>query len=214
MPELAEVEWYRKQWDTGIGQPITDIKLHARKYVLRDLDQRALRQLIGKIFIGSERHGKQMLFRFSDDYWLGIHLGMTGKTRTEPPDSRPGKYDHLVFYQKGRALVVADTRQLGRVRIHSGADQPNWWKNDPPQIESRDFDRAFFDKFLKRHGKAPIKAVLLMQNGFAGIGNWMADEILWRAAVVPAKRTFRLTTAERDKIFKATKFVVKYALAT
>ena len=27
-----------------------------------------------------------------------------------------------------------------------------------------------------------------MQNGFSGVGNWMADEILWRAAVHPATR--------------------------
>src|SRR5947209_17360322 len=192
MPELAEVEWYRKQWNPGIGQPVVDVKLHARKYVLRELDQRALRQLIGKRLVGSERHGKQMLFRFSDDHWLGIHLGMTGKLRIEPAGLHPGKYDHLVLYQTERALVFADTRQLGRVRIHSGPESPGWWKNDPPQIESQAFDCEGFERFLKRHPKAPIKAVLLMQNGFAGIGNWMADEILWRAGVIPAKRTFRL----------------------
>jgi formamidopyrimidine-DNA glycosylase len=214
MPELAEVEWYRKQWNSGIGQPLIDVRLHARKYVLRDLDQRAVRQLIGKTFLGSARHGKQMLFRFSGNRWLGVHLGMTGKIRTDAGNLRPGKYDHLVLYQKDRALVFADTRQLGRVRIHSGSDQPGWWKGDPPQIESREFDRAFFDGFLKRHPQAPIKAVLLMQNGFAGIGNWMADEILWRAGVIPGKRTYRLTKGERDKIFKTTKFVVRQALAT
>ena len=214
MPELAEVEWYRKQWDPGIGRPVVDVKLHARKYVLRDLDQRALRRLVGTTFLRSDRHGKQMLFRFSDDHWLGIHLGMTGKIRKGPADFRPEKYDHLVLYQPDRALVFADTRQLGRVRIHSGSEPPLWWKKDPPQIESQKFNRQFFEGFLKRHPKAPIKAVLLMQNGFPGIGNWMADEILWRAGVLPAKRTFRLATAERDAIFRATKFVVKAALAT
>ncbi len=214
MPELAEVEWYRKQWEAGIGSRIVDVKLHARKYVLRDLDQGALRKLIGKTLVRSERHGKQMLFRFSGDYWLGIHLGMTGKMRTGPAALRPGKYEHLVLYQRDRALVFADTRQLGRVRIHSGADQPVWWKSHPPQIESKGFDRAFFATFLRRHEKAPIKAVLLMQNGFAGIGNWMADEIFWRAGVLPQKRTFRLTTVEREAIFRETKSVVKTALAT
>lgn len=214
MPELAEVEWYRKQWDPGIGDPVVDVKLHAGKYVLRHTGPRALRQLIGKILNGSARHGKQMLFRFSGGYSLGIHLGMTGKMRVEPADFRPGKYDHLVLHQRERTLVFSDTRQLGRVRIHSGSDQPDWWKSYPPQIESRGFDRAFFATFLRRHNQAPIKAVLLMQNGFAGIGNWMADEILWRAGVLPGKRTFRLTTVERDAIFRATKHVVQRALET
>ena len=58
MPELAEVEWYRKQWNAGIGQPVVDVKVHARKYVLLDLDQRQLPQLIGKTLVNSDRHGK------------------------------------------------------------------------------------------------------------------------------------------------------------
>lgn len=214
MPELAEVEWYRKQWNPGVGDQVVDVKVHAGKYVLRDTSPRALRQLIGKKLIVSARHGKQMLFRFSGGYSLGLHLGMTGKMRVELADFRPGKYDHLVLYQERRSLVFSDTRQLGRVRIHMGPELPDWWKNDPPQIESSEFDRAFFGEFLKRHGKAPIKAVLLIQNGFAGIGNWMADEILWRAGVLPAKRTFRLTKKELEAIFRATKSVVETALAT
>jgi formamidopyrimidine-DNA glycosylase len=53
-----------------------------------------------------------------------------------------------------------------------------------------------------------------MQNGFPGIGNWMADEILWRAKVLPSKRTGRLRARERDAIFRATKFVVRRSLET
>ena len=48
------------------------------------------------------------------------------------------------------------------------------------------------DAFLDRHARAPIKAVLLLQSGFAGIGNWMADEILWRAKIAPLPRCWQL----------------------
>jgi len=53
-----------------------------------------------------------------------------------------------------------------------------------------------------------------MQHGFPGIGNWMADEILWRAKVLPSKRVGRLTNRERQAIFRATKFVVRRSLET
>jgi len=215
MPELAEVEWYRNQWNVGRGDKVTAVQLRSGKYVFRDLDERGLSKgIVGKTLVGSERHGKQMLFRFSQNQYLGIHLGMTGKTRVEAADFKPGKYDHLVLFQPQRALVFTDTRQLGRVRFHRGPDLPEWWKAEPPEIASTAFDREFFHLFLRRHSKAPIKAVLLMQNGFAGIGNWMADEILWRAGVLPGKRTFRLTNRERGAIFRAAKFVVRAALAT
>jgi formamidopyrimidine-DNA glycosylase len=83
-----------------------------------------------------------------------------------------------------------------------------------PEIISREFDQKVFDQFLNRHRKAPIKAVLLMQNGFPGIGNWMADEILWRAKILPSKRTRTLSALERHAIFHATKFVVQRSLKT
>jgi formamidopyrimidine-DNA glycosylase len=77
MPELAEVEWYRKQWDEGRGQTVVSVSLNAGRYVLRGTDEAALRRgFIGKTLTGSERHGKQMLFRFSENHFLGVHLGM------------------------------------------------------------------------------------------------------------------------------------------
>jgi formamidopyrimidine-DNA glycosylase len=214
MPELAEVEWYRKQWNAGVGHDVVDLSLRARKYVFRGTQTDVLRRnLIGQKLLKSTRRGKQILFQFSRDNWVGIHLGMTGKMRVESTDFRPGKYDHLVLFQRKRALVFTDPRQLGRVRFHHGNKEPDWWKS-VPEINSAAFDQGFVDQFLDRHRQAPIKAVLLMQNGFSGIGNWMADEILWRAKVLPAKRTGKLTRPERAAILRAAKFVVRKSLQT
>ena len=150
-----------------------------------------------------------MLFEFSAANWIGIHLGMTGKLRVEPAGFRPEKHDHLVLHQAKRALVFRDARLFGRVRFHHGKSPPAWWRAGGPDIASAQFDRKFFDAFLKRHARAPVKSVLLLQKGFAGIGNWMADEILWRAKVLPSKRIRRLTAQDRHQLFRATKFVVR-----
>ena len=215
MPELAEVEWYRKQWNTGLGDHIVDLSLHARNRVFREMNTRELHErLIGEKFLRSSARGKRMLFQFSGDNWLGIHLGMTGKIRVEPVDFRADKHDHFVLYQRRRALVFHDSRQFGRVRFYHGRDEPDWWKSDQPEIVSPQFDRKFLDQFLDRHRKAPIKAVLLLQNGFSGVGNWMADEILWRAKILPSKRTGKLSKRERVAILRAAKFIAKKSLET
>ena len=215
MPELAEVEWYRKQWDVGIGDEISDLRVHRRNRVFCGVNTRALRKnLVGNKLLISTTRGKRMLFGFSGDNWLGIHLGMTGKIHVELEKFYPSKHDHLVLHQRRRALVFTDSRQFGRVRFHHGPDEPDWWKSSVPEIISPDFDRKFVDQFLDRHRKAPIKAVLLMQSGFSGIGNWMADEILWRARILPSKRTGKLSERERAAIFQATKFVVRKSLQT
>jgi formamidopyrimidine-DNA glycosylase len=227
MPELAEVEWYRKQWDAARGEVIVDLALHARKRVFRGTNTRELkRRLVGAKLLSSHARGKRMLFKFSGDNpeiigarenirsWLGIHLGMTGKIQVAPANFRPNKHDHLVLYQRQRALVFRDSRQFGRVRFHHGADEPDWWKSDAPEIMSREFNRQFVGQFLDRHRKAPVKAVLLMQNGFPGIGNWMADEILWRAKILPSRRADSLREPERAALLRETKFVVRRSLET
>lgn len=215
MPELAEVEWYRKQWNPGLGGRIAAVQLHARKRVFRDTNTRRLREcLVGQILAQSVARGKRMLFQFSDDNWLGIHLGMTGGLFVEEEGFTPARHDHLVFWQETRSLIFRDARQFGRVRFHHGPNEPSWWRSDVPEISSRLFDSVFLENFLQRHRKAPIKAVLLRQEGFSGIGNWMADEILWRTKILPAKAAGQLTAAQRSSLLRETKFVAKHSIAT
>ena len=115
MPELAEVEYFRRQWNAGIRNRVIKIAQHPDKRVFRGTDTRALhRELAGARLLTSEARGKRMLFRFSNENWLGLHLGMSGKMQTARPDFRPQKHDHLVLYQRERALVFTDARQFGR----------------------------------------------------------------------------------------------------
>jgi formamidopyrimidine-DNA glycosylase len=213
MPELAEVEFYRRQWDPGLGQKIVRVQLHAQKRIFRGSNPRTLvRELTGRRFLRSFAWGKQMLFEFSGGNWIGIHLGMTGKLRVEVSGFRPEKHDHLVLHQTKRSLVFRDARLFGRVRFDHGKSAPSWWRAGGPDITSGDFDRKFFDAFLRRHARAPVKSVLLLQNGFAGIGNWMADEILWRAKIAPLTPAGALTAAQRTRLFRETRFVATESL--
>jgi formamidopyrimidine-DNA glycosylase len=213
MPELAEVDFYRRQWDPGLGEKIQRVQLHSQKRIFRGTNPRALvRELTGSRLVRSESWGKQMLFEFSGGRWVGIHLGMTGKLRVEPADFRPEKHDHLVLGQTKRTLVFRDARLFGRVRFHHGKSAPDWWRDGAPDITSESFDQKFFDSFLRRHGRAPIKSVLLLQRGFAGIGNWMADEILWRARIAPLTAAGMLTAARRARLFRETRFVASESL--
>ncbi len=227
MPELAEVEFFRKQWDPGIGHKIIAVDLHPRKRIFRGSDPREIiLRLTGEQLLRSSARGKQMLFEFSGNNpemigarenvrsWIGIHLGMTGKLQTAPADFRPQKHDHFVLRQARRVLVFSDARLFGRVRFHHGRDQPDWWKSDVPEIVSRQFDQQFLEKFLHRHRNAPIKAVLLMQTGFSGVGNWMADEILWRTKILPARLTSTLSALETKSLLRETKQVARVSFRT
>lgn len=213
MPELAEVEFYRRRWDAGLGQTVLRAHLHGKKRVARGLDvARFCEALAGATFVQSEGHGKRMLFRFSTDIWLGLHLGMTGKLLVEGADFQPGKHDHLALFQKERTLVFHDPRQFGRIQFSQGKEAPSWWKGLPPQPHEAAFTRAFLDRFFARRKMVPVKAALLMQEAFAGIGNWMADEILWRARVNPSRRVRSLSQDEAGAIWKQTRWVSREAI--
>lgn len=215
MPELAEVEFIRKQWNRGLNKKILAVQVHAAKKVFRGTDAAALQKtLAGSTLLASEAHGKQLLFRFSNGGWLGLHMGMTGDLRVEPPATEALKHDHLVLQQPEQNLVFSDPRQFGRVLFHHGTTPPQWWQNRPVEILSPQFTQALMDKFISRHTRAPIKAVLLLQSGFPGIGNWMADEILWQSKIHPSRPAGQLTPAETKTLRAKAKSVCRVSLRT
>lgn len=220
MPELAEVDYFRKQWNPGLGHRIDEVLLHPKARIFRGTDTAQLvRSLTGATLQRSEARGKQMLFvakrkgqGTKDQSWLGLHLGMTGKLRIESTGFQPTRHDHLVLHQAKHALVFQDARLFGRVLFTEGPDVPTWWAKLPPDLLSPAFTVKALDKFLKRRARAPIKAVLLMQERFPGIGNWMADEILWRAAIHPKQPAGSLTAAQTRALYREIRTVCREAL--
>src|SRR5690606_35004526 len=108
--------------------------------------------------------------------------------------------------------VFNDARQFGRVRIHEGKETPEWWAAMGLPVTSREFTNSAMSKFLERHGRLTIKGALLHQAGFPGIGNWMADEILWRAGIAPKRLGGELSAVERAKLHKEVRIVAREAL--
>ena len=222
MPELAEVDYFRREWDPGLGHPITKVLLHPKARIFRGTDTLKLaRALTGATLVRSEARGKQMLFvakkRGAKNHaWLGLHLGMTGKLRAEPGGSysarEPAKHDHLVLFQAKHVLVFQDARMFGRVLFAESAEPPKWWAKLPPDLLSSAFTAKDLAVFLKRRARAPIKAVLLKQERFPGIGNWMADEILWRAAIHPKQAAGSLDPARTKALYREIRWVCREAL--
>jgi formamidopyrimidine-DNA glycosylase len=224
MPELAEVEFYRRRWwEAGARRVVRAAEVEARSRVYRNLAREfaggakgLAKNLAGARLVDSGAEGKQMWFEFraatphrdvrrtsAEILRLGIHLGMTGELRLEPLDYPARKYDALILRMARQALVFNDPRQFGRVRVWRGAALRQA-QGKPAKILSREFTVERVRGALARHGRAPIKAVLLNQEYFPGVGNWMADEILWRAAVPPKMRAGRLATEAGAKKLRTT----------
>src|SRR5260370_20827991 len=85
-------------------------------------------------------------------------------------------------------------RRLGRVRLVLPVDRLG---PDAREITPTQFRAAFGG------GTAQVKSRLLDQDAIAGIGNLLADQVLWQAKVHPARPVGELTKADIDRLFRA-----------
>ena len=215
MPELAEVVYFARQWDAGVGKVITDVHVHATCRVFRKGDVKALtEELAGAKLKGARTHGKQMLFEFTGDKWLNVHLGMTGELSTQPADYEPAKHDHLVLITKAVSLVFTDARQFGAVYFTKSHGPPTDWQKLPPQPMDERFTVERLTALLQRHGKVMLKSLLLDQRYFPGIGNWMADEVMWQIKLPPHVLAGKLTPVQIKALHKALIKVCDVAIKT
>ena len=206
MPELAEVAYYAAQWNPGLGQRI--LRVHTgskpRFFRLSLTHAAAFKVLTGSTYRSARTHGKNMMFEFSRGLWLGGHLGMTGELFTATPDHLPTAHDHLVLYTKSHALIFRDFRMFGCVSLdESKAGPPPAWQALPPEILGPAFTTALLAGALQRHARSPIKALLLNQTWFPGIGNWMADEACHQLHLHPATPSGKVDPAALRKVLRA-----------
>lgn len=213
MPELAEVLYFSRRWRPGLGERVTRVHLHGTKRIFRGIPPRQFGPALKNQPLRTiQTHGKQMLFRFGSDRWLGIHLGMTGKLFTATADHPPSKHDHLVLYTRNRALVFQDPRLFGRIRLSSSPRPPPWWSSLPIQVSDRNFTPEHLRKITQKRQGSPLKPLLLLQDFFPGIGNWMADEILWQAGLHPRTRAGTLLSADAALLHAKIRKVAREAI--
>lgn len=110
------------------------------------------------------------------------------------------------------ALIFNDPRMFGCLRWFQGPGDPPWWSNLPPQPHEPAFSRQYFLQCLQHHPRAPLKAFLLNQHRCPGIGNWMADEICFRARLHPAERLQNLPLPHRQELWRSTRKLARDAL--
>jgi formamidopyrimidine-DNA glycosylase len=229
VPELPEVETARRLIaDQALHRRIVDVD-DSDSYVARPHSPGELRSaLTGRSLTAAHRRGKTIWLETSGTGGaatpagpeLGIHLGMSGRVVVTGPDGtvaeggdryayaagpgRAGWSRFTLTFADGGSLVLLDPRRLGRVRLNPdiGALGP-----DAAQVTRPEF-RALISK-----GTIAVKARLLDQSKIAGIGNLLADEILWQARVSPLAPVGQLSPAQVNRLYRALKSVLESASA-
>jgi formamidopyrimidine-DNA glycosylase len=202
MPELPEAERARQTLESAVGRRIADVD-DRDTYVCRPHPPGEIAgALTGHTLATAHRRGKFMWLETDDGPALGLHLGMAGRILVDPDDTSRWDRFTLTFDDGGR-LVLRDKRRLGRAVLN-----PDFSHVGPDAAE---VDRVEFRRRIGA-GRAPIKARLLDQGAISGIGNLLADQILWQARLSPHHPTGALSMEELDRLRREVRAAVRSAI--
>jgi formamidopyrimidine-DNA glycosylase len=205
VPELPDVESARKQIEAGgLGRRIAAVE-DGDTYVSRPHAPGEIADaLVGRELVAVHRRGKSMWIETSDEGpVLGLHLGMAGRIAIDEEPSDRGWDRFVVHFADGGRLALRDRRRLGRARL-----EPDIEALGP---DAADVPRGQFRELLAR-SRAPIKARLMDQAVMAGVGNLMADEILWRSRIDPRRPAADLDEDEADRVWRDMRTIIRMSV--
>ena len=227
MPELPEVERGRRLAEAVVvGRSIERVWCADDPIVFESVDSRRWRDTLqGKRVNAARRWGKQLWLELSGPPHPLFHFGMTGgfkapaapalQLKSGPREDStvwPPRFVKIrLRLDDGGELAMTDGRRLGRLRLR---DDP---VREPP-ISRLGFDpllampspKRFSEMLRARSGN--VKSLLLDQSFAAGVGNWLADEVLYQAGIDPRRRASALTDAEARRVRARLASIVRRAV--
>ena len=215
MPELPEVESQRRRVQRWLkGRRLAAVHTSDDPVVFAGRSARDVAAALrGRRVRAVHRRGKHLWVELDRRPWPAFHFGMTGWfSFYRREEERPRFWKIELVTGDGRRLAFTDPRRFGRIRL----------QEDPPQelpIAGLGFDpleglpaaRDLAVHLARR--KAPLKAVLLDQSLFAGVGNWVADEVLYQARLSPRRPASSLSLAEVRRLRDRLHHVIARAVA-
>lgn len=229
MPELAEVETVcRLMREILVGKRIARVEVVPDAIVFQSARKNIEDALANRTVRAVGRRGKT--------FWIELagpgptvygHLGMTGWIREVGRDStrlqahgdapfddetgRPRFLKLLIGVRGGRAIAFTDARRLGRIWLGGDpADEPRIQRLGRDAYDDLPSPKELAALFARR--KIPIKALLLDQGALAGLGNWLADEVLYQARIAPQRIASSLDAREVAALRRAIHKVVSHAV--
>jgi formamidopyrimidine-DNA glycosylase len=198
VPEILEVERYRALAEKALDRPVSTAWMVDARYGRGGTTPHRLRAaLAGRSFTAARRRGKLMLLDTGEGPTLGVRFGMTGGLVVDGQQALdrlrygPGVFDEKwvrarIGFDDGGDLLLHDPRRFGSLEI---APDENLLGPDALSLTLPELRAALAVMPGRAAPVAPLKARVMDQGRVAGVGNLLADEILWRAGLDPARRT-------------------------
>lgn len=218
MPELPEVETIRLYLSSKIvGKTISKIDILTKKQFIGEPQK-----IIGHKITGIIRRGKILTFVLEKDWFLNIHLKLTGQL-LYAANVNKAVFNHKIPFVKTQKMPSSTTRVIITFTDQSGlffndlrkfgwlkvSRQPE--KVKAPDVLSPDFNLPYFAKILWV-SKKPIKVLLMDQEKIAGLGNIYTNDALFLAKIHPLRKACSFNQKETETLYQKIIDVIKEGL--
>ena len=173
-----------------------------------------------------------------------MHFGMTGwmkfncedtayykqaKEKDKAEEEWPPKYAKFILKCDAETIdgqdretveaAFTDARRLARIRlVDCDADEIREHtplkENGPDPVRDKDVVTVDWLKQLLSRKRVPVKALLLDQANLSGVGNWVADEVLYQARIHPEQYSNTFSDAQIKELNDALMHVCTTAVET
>jgi len=210
MPELPEVEGFRRKIDPIIlNKKIKNIKIHD-EYILKMSENKFKKALIGKSFKKTERRGKYLFLNFNSQN-LMLHFAMSGDVEYFSEVKQEPEYSKIrIQFDNNDFLSIISVRKLGRVEIVRDIEEFVKHNEIGPDALNLDFDE--FKEIMVQKKRSYAKTALMDQKALSGIGNEYSDEILFQAGIYPKTKISDLDESSIKNLYESTQNVLKKAI--
>ncbi|KAL0547447.1 hypothetical protein IC582_017383 [Cucumis melo] len=227
MPELPEVEAARRAIEEHcVGKVIKKAVIADDTKVIDGVSPSDFEaSLLGKTILSAHRKGKHLWLRLDSPPFPAFHFGMAGaiyikgvavtnykRSMVNDDDEWPSKYSKFfVELDDGVDLSFTDKRRFAKVSLlEDPASVPPISKLGPDAL----LEPMALDEFIEslEKKKLAIKTLLLDQSYISGIGNWVADEVLYQARIHPNQSAATLSKESCAALHKSIQEVIEKAL--
>lgn len=228
MPELPEVETVRRLLERlFLGRKLDSVEALPDSIVYESASHLQVKEsILGRKVTGTGRKGKLFWMDFDDSPSLMMHLGMSGWVMDLTAESEKrlvshGKAPLLDEEGRPRFLKLLWTAEEAKAAFTDGRRLARIWLGDPgtdkrvlgmgPDTLLDPLSVSDLNRMLQGR-TAPIKALLLDQRLFCGVGNWVADEALFASGIAPQRQGTSLDSQELKRLEEALAYVLKKAV--
>jgi formamidopyrimidine-DNA glycosylase len=204
MPELPDISAYIKALEARIlGATLEKVRVTG-PFLLRTVDP-PLESAEGRTVTAIRRIGKRIAIGVEGDVWLVIHLMIAGRLHWKAKGAKVGGRQALAGFDFSEGtLVLTEAGSKRRASLHVMRGEEGLEAIDPGGVEVFETDLAGFRAALGAENRT-LKRALTDPTLISGVGNAYSDEILHAAQLSPVTLTSRLTDAQWEKLFAATR---------